>query len=128
MRVPDLDPALHVSPYRLFRALAEGETPVLYDLRPRPTETLAGARPAADLDLSHEPRLEAQLEALVGNTVPDALVILFDDDGELATDTARGLQAEGNTAVRALYGGLDLYRYCLDPQVVGEERFLRPAD
>ena len=111
MTVPDLDPALQISPYRLFRMLVEGETPILVDLRPSPTETLDGARPVAELDA-----------VLQGESEP---VILFDEDGVEAVARAHRLQAAGHRGVRALYGGLELYRFALDPKVVGEERFLR---
>jgi len=35
------------------------------------------------------------------------------------------LQARGCARVRALFGGLDLYRFALDPEIVGAETFLR---
>jgi hypothetical protein len=34
------------------------------------------------------------------------------------------MQAAGWPRVRALFGGLDLYEFSLDPEVVGEETFL----
>ena len=51
-------------------------------------------------------------------------VILFDDDGSIAIEGARHMQAAGWTRVKALFGGLELYEFSLDPEVVGEETFL----
>lgn len=109
------EPALHVSPFRLFRRLREARegavpAPRLLDLRRtvEPGELwLDGARPFSELELHGE--------------TDD--VVLVDQYGHGATELARRLQAEGH-AVRALYGGLTLYDFALDPAVVGEERFL----
>jgi hypothetical protein len=51
-------------------------------------------------------------------------VVLFDDDGSIAIDGARHMQAAGWPRVKALFGGLELYEFSLDPEVVGEETFL----
>jgi hypothetical protein len=51
-------------------------------------------------------------------------VVLFDDDGAVAIDGARHMQAAGYPRVKALFGGLDLYEFSLDPEVVGQETFL----
>jgi hypothetical protein len=106
------DPQLEISPFALFRALAEGRRPLLIDARTVPgSPSFAGASPWPG----------------AGWSPPDADVVLFDDhgaNGTLAREAARRLQAEGYARVRALFGGLDLYDFALDPAVVGEERFL----
>jgi len=103
--VPPFEPRLHLSPYALFDRLAQGRPPVLVDLRPAGSAlTLAGA--ARDVPAAGD-------------------VVLFDDDGRLASDRARRLHAAGRRRVRALYGGLELYDFALPARVVGEERFLR---
>ena len=108
--VVQFDPLLEVSPFALFRRLKEGDAPLIVDLRAEPGEdTLAGA--VADPGPTWEPP-------------DDRDTVLFDQDGSLAVARARALQAEGFERVRALFGGLDLYRFSLDPQVVGAETFL----
>jgi hypothetical protein len=112
--VVEFDPRLEVSPFTLFRRLASGqELPLLVDVRPQPGErTLRGAEcmpaepwaPPAERD-----------------------TVLFDDDGSLAVEIARRLQAAGHARVRALFGGLELYAFALDPEVVGAETFLLPG-
>ncbi len=110
--VVEFDPQVEISPFALFRRLRDGRgAPRLVDVRPAPAgHTLAGAfpwpgeewEPAADLD-----------------------TVLFDEDGARAVELARRLQARGFARVRALFGGLDLYRFALDPEVVGAETYLR---
>lgn len=107
------DPQLEVSPFAVFRRLREGRPPLLVDVRPEGPEpralTLKGAilypgpdwSPPADVD-----------------------VVLFDDDGSSAVDGARHMQAAGYPNVKALFGGLELYEFSLDPEVVGEETYL----
>jgi hypothetical protein len=103
------DPQLEISPFALFRALTEGRRPLLIDARTMPgAPSFAGAAPWPGADWSP----------------PDADVVLFDDDGSLAGEAARRLQGEGHARVRALFGGLALYDFALDPAVVGAERFL----
>jgi len=108
------EPALEVSPFALFRRLTAGEPPLLVDVRRVPSRlTLLGAvplppepwRPPADVD-----------------------TVLFDDDGSLATAEATRLQEAGSSRVRALFGGLELYAFALDPDVVGSDTFLRDPD
>jgi hypothetical protein len=108
--VVQFDPLVEISPFALFRRLKDGPPPLLVDLRFEPGPlTLAGAEawpgddwePPADRD-----------------------VVLFDGDGGEAVSRARELQARGFERVRALFGGLELYEFSLDPQVVGQETFL----
>ncbi len=102
---------LEISPYELFRLLKDGRAPLLVDVRPAhaPGElTFEGARrldPRADL-------------------AADTVAVLFDDDGQAAVELVRELREGGNTGARALFGGLRLYDFGLDPVVVGAERFL----
>ncbi len=109
--VIQFDPALEISPYHVFRRLTEGDPPLLIDVRTHPgTRTLAGAISYPGPDWA-PPR--------------DRDIVLFDDDGALAVDGARHMQAAGWSNVKALFGGLDLWEFALDPAVVGVETFLR---
>lgn len=109
--VVEFDPQIEISPFALFRRLRDGRgAPVLIDVRPVPAgHTLEGASswPGADWEPG------------------DTETVLFDDDGQRAVELARQLQARGCARVRALFGGLDLYRFALDPEIVGAETFLR---
>jgi hypothetical protein len=108
--VVQFDPQLEVSPFALFRSLKEGRGPLLVDVRPEPgILMLAGAIPYPGPDWSPP---------------ADRDVVLFDDDGTVALDGARHMQAAGWPKVKALFGGLELYEFSLDPEVVGEETFL----
>lgn len=108
--VVQFDPLLEVSPFILFRRLKENQAPVLIDVRPEPGRlTLQGAIPYPGPDWSPP---------------ADQDVVLFDDDGAVAIDGARHMQAAGYPRVKALFGGLDLYEFSLDPEVVGQETFL----
>jgi hypothetical protein len=104
------DPQLQISPFALFRALKEGRAPVLVEVRmvPGPLSFLGAVRFE---DPAFEPTDETE-------------VVLFDDDGEAVTVLARELQRRGFPRIRALFGGLRLYDFALDPAVVGDERFL----
>ncbi len=51
-------------------------------------------------------------------------MVLFDDDGSAAVELAARLIEAGHSRVRALFGGLELYEFSLDPQVVGAETYL----
>ncbi|MDX1643574.1 MAG: hypothetical protein R3244_04350, partial [Thermoanaerobaculia bacterium] len=51
-------------------------------------------------------------------------VVLFDRDGREAEPIARRLQAAGYDNVKMLFGGLELYEFSLDPEVVGERTYL----
>jgi hypothetical protein len=111
--VVQFDPQLEVSPFVLFRRLKEDQAPVLIDVRPIAhipgRLTIQGAIPYPGPEWSP----------------PDGQdVVLFDDDGTVAIDGARHMQAAGHPRVKALFGGLDLYEFSLDPDVVGQETFL----
>lgn len=108
--VVQFDPQLEVSPFALFRRIKDGDPPVLIDVRPAPGRlSLQGALPYPGPEW----------------TPPaDRDVVLFDDDGATTVDGARHMQAAGWPRVRALFGGLELYEFSLDPEVVGEETFL----
>lgn len=108
------DPDLEISPFALFRRMKEGDPPLLVDARPSPGRlSLAGALPDPGPEWSPPRDLE---------------VVLIDDDGTLACQRAAAFQSAGWTKVRALFGGLDLYDFALDPGVVGSERFLVGSD
>ncbi len=110
------DPAIDVSPYELFRRFREGRPPALYHLRDREParRTLRGARPVT------EERVRA------GWTPPEEESVWLDEDGVRSREVALELRRRDAPGVRALFGGLRLYDYALDPRVVGEERYLRP--
>ena len=108
--VVQFDPQVEVSPFALFRRMKDGETPLLVDVRPAPGRlSLHGAVPYPGPEWS-PPR--------------DREVVLIDDNGALAVDGARHMQAAGWPNVKALFGGLELYEFSLDPEVVGAETFL----
>jgi hypothetical protein len=104
------DPRLEVSPFSLFRELCEGRAPLLIDIRDHPSgKTLRGAQPLTGPDWRPS---------------EDQRVVLFDDDGSRSVLLAAELQAEGFLQVRALFGGLELYDFSLDPQVVETDTHL----
>lgn len=107
--VVEFDARREISPFTLFRRLRDGRTPLLVDVRAQPGErSLRGAVPwRADLE-----------------PPDDRDTVLFDDDGAGALELAARLQADGHARVRALFGGLDLYEFALDPEVVGDETYL----
>jgi hypothetical protein len=113
--VVQFDPQIEISPFALFRRLKDGDPPLLLDVRPgspgQPPSrlTLQGAVPYPGPEWSPP---------------ADRDVVLLDDDGATAVDGARHMQAAGWPRVKALFGGLDLYEFSLDPDVVGEETFL----
>lgn len=112
--VVEFDPQLELSPFTLFRRLREGQDLVLIDVRSEPRGwTLLGA---------------SQLPSPDWVPPEGQDVLLFDDDGTEAVTLTQALQAQGYPAVRALFGGLRLYEFSLDPEVVGEETFLRHLD
>ena len=109
------EPRLEISAFTLFRRLREGHEMLLIDVRPAGSDgrSIQGARPLP-----------------AGDWLPPAEldVVLFDDDGSGAVEIAAGLIAAGRPRVRALFGGLDLYEFSLDPRVVGAETYLVRAD
>ncbi len=108
--VVQFDPQLEVSPFALFRLLKDGNPPLLIDVRPEPGPlSLAGAIPYPGPEWSPP---------------EDRDVVLFDDDGATALDGARHMQSAGYPRVKALFGGLELWEFSLDPEVVGQETFL----
>ena len=104
---PAIEEPLHISPFELFRRLTDGETPTMIELRADGV-TLRGA--------VRRPALAADSELPAG-------AILIDWSDAETTRLAR-LQRAAGRDVRALYGGIELWDFALDPQVVGEERFL----
>ena len=112
--VVQFDPQLEVSPFALFRQLKDGNPPLLIDVRPEPGPlSLAGAIPYPGPEWSPP---------------VDRDVVLFDENGSIALDGARHMQAAGYPRVKALFGGLELWEFSLDPEVVGQETFLVRAD
>jgi hypothetical protein len=108
--VVQFDPQLEVAPYTVFRRLKEGDPPLIVDVRPVISRlALMGARALPAQDWTPPPEME---------------VVLIDDDGSLAVGIARRLQAAGFPLVRALFGGLQLYEFSLDPAIVGSETYL----
>jgi hypothetical protein len=109
--IVEFDVRVEVSPFVLFRRLADGrDVPLLLDVRgAASSRTLAGAQP---------------LPPAPWTPPADRDTVLFDDDGSLAVEIARRLQAEGHTRVRALFGGLELYQFALDSEIVGTTTFL----
>ncbi|HXO20509.1 MAG TPA: hypothetical protein VOA87_11370 [Thermoanaerobaculia bacterium] len=108
--IVQFDPQLEVSPFAVFRLLRESRPPLLVDVRPQAGAlTLAGALPYPGPEWAPP---------------ADRDVVLFDDDGAFAIEGARHMQAAGYPRVRALFGGLELYEFALDPEVVGEETYL----
>jgi hypothetical protein len=108
--VVQFDPQLEVSPFALFRRMKDGDPPLLVDVRPAPGRlSIEGAIPYPGEDWS-PPR--------------DRDVVLIDEDGSVSIEGARHMQAAGWPNVKALFGGLELYEFSLDPEVVGAETFL----
>lgn len=105
------DVTLEISPFNLLRRMESSTPPVLVDVREgSPELTFEGAMrwpgeewtPAADAD-----------------------TVLFDDDGARAVAVAAELVRRGHERVRALFGGIELYAFCLDPEIVGVDTKLR---
>lgn len=116
--LPDVafEPERHVSPYELFRLLREGRPPRLWALPDTGPVTLEGALPYP----------AAGPEA--PDLAPGEHAVLVDRDGKAALAEIRRLHATHPDLVGrvlALYGGLALYDFCLDPRVVGDHRYLR---
>lgn len=97
----DYDLEVQISPYRVFRRLADGEDLLLVDLG-----TPEGARPAM---------LERALDRPPADWAPPRGrdVVLFDQDGGEALEAARAWRSAGYERVWALFGGLDLWDLAL---------------
>ncbi len=108
------DPTLEISPFTLYKRLRDGVATRLIDVRPDP----------GSLELAGSVPLSQALE----DSEDGEPVVLFDDDGTIALDHARRMQAEGRPFVKALFGGLELYEFSLDPEVVGSDTFLIRRD
>jgi hypothetical protein len=112
--VIQFEPAIEISPFVLFRRLKQGQELVLIDVRATPDHrTLRGAE---------------RYQGESWEPADERPVVLFDLDGSEAIPIARRLLAAGFEGVRALFGGLELYEFSLDPEVVGEETFLERID
>jgi len=110
--VVQFDPTVEVSPFALFRRIKAGSSPRLVDVRSGQKSglSLLGAESTMDDDWTP--------------AETDEEVVLFDDNGTRAVDVARRLQRGGYPRVRALFGGLDLYEFSLDPEIVESDTFL----
>ena len=108
--VVQFDLRLEVSAFLVFRRLRDGKIPmILVDVREHPSAyTLEGA---IALPEGWEPPEDKQ-------------VVLFDDDGSEAVPLAERFSDAGYSNVKALFGGLELWKFSLDPEVVGEETYL----
>src|ERR1700687_3242848 len=108
--VVQLDTQLEVRPHTTPGRRKEGDPPLLIDVRPAGGRlALMGARALPGKEWTPPPEMD---------------VVLVDDGGAWSVEIARRLQAAGFPRVRALFGGLQLYEYSLDPQVVGPETYL----
>ena len=109
------DPRLEISPFALFRRLEEGRDLLLLDARPAGAggKSLRGAQRPGGEDWQPPAGID---------------VVLFDDDGSAAVELAARWIEAGHPRVRALFGGLELYEFSLDPQVVGTETYLVDAE
>jgi rhodanese-related sulfurtransferase len=100
-----------MSPFILFRRLRDGQPLELIDVRQTPTAVrIEGSTPWPG----------SQFEP-----IGDRDVVFIDDDGSTALELAAELQERGFDRVKALFGGLELYTFALDPEVVGDGTFLR---
>ena len=111
--IVQFDLRYEISAFLIFRRLRDGKPVTLIDVRAnRQGYTLEGSEP------------------VTAEWVPpnDRPVVLFDDDGKEAIAAAEYYHQKGFTNVKALFGGLELWKFSLDPEVVGEETFLVPLD
>ena len=108
--VVQFDPQVEIAPFVLFRRLREGRAPLLVDIRSEPS------------DLT----FEDSVRVTVSDWEPDeeTETVLFDENGDEAVRFARKLQEKGFSGVKALFGGLQLYEFALDPEALGEPTFL----
>jgi len=117
--VVQFDPTVEVSPFMVFRRLKAGKAPRLVDVRPGPPDDPTDGRSLAGA--------ERMPDESWTPTEMDEEVVLFDANGTRAVDVVRRLQQNGYPRVRALFGGLDLYEFSLDPEIVGTGTFLTRA-
>lgn len=110
--IVQFDADLEVSPFALYRRLKGERPPLLIDGRKVAASgrTLAGAFPYPDENWTPE---DSQAD-----------IVVFDEDGTEAVEVALRLRALGCARARILFGGLDLYEFSLDPEIVGTETFL----
>ena len=110
--IVQFDADLEVSPFALLRRLESDDPPTLLDGREAAAtgRTLAGALPYPGRDWTPADKRQA--------------VVIFDDQGSEALEMVRNLRKQGYRRVHLLFGGLDLYAFSLDPEVVGRETFL----
>ncbi len=108
--VVEFDLRLEVSAFIVFRRLRDGRIPtILVDVRAHPSAySLEGA---IALSVDFKPPEDKQ-------------VVLFDDDGSEAIPLAERFCEAGYTNVKALFGGLELWKFSLDPEIVGQETYL----
>jgi len=93
------DSRYEISPYTLWRRLANGPKLLLVDLRRPPARSpFADALPWRGPDW---------------RPAQDQDVVFFDQDGREALAVARRLRAAGHRRVRALFGGIALYEFAL---------------
>lgn len=105
------DVGLEVSPFDLLQRIDSSAPPVLVDVR------------EGDLELTLEGAMRWPGAAWAPPTDTDT--VLFDDDGSRAVAIAAELRQKGHERVRALFGGIELYAFCLDPEIVGVDTHLR---
>jgi rhodanese-related sulfurtransferase len=109
--IVQFDMRFEISAFLIFRRLRDGKPVTLIDVRQNPSGfTLEGSELLSD---EWEPPT-------------DRPVVLFDDDGREAIAATERFHERGFTNVKALFGGLDLWKFSLDPEIVGEETFLIP--
>ncbi len=108
--IVQFDPRIEVSPFLLFKRLRENRGPRLIDVRAAPSaRTLRGGERLPSADWRPE---------------DDEEIVFFDEDGSEALPWVEKLQTEGFERVKMLFGGLDLYEFSLNPEVVGDDTFL----
>jgi len=108
------EPDAEISPFTLFKRLQKGHEILLVDVRAdRGDRSLKGAVAWPGEDW--EPPADRE-------------VVLYDEAGDKAVRIARAYQERGHAGVKALFGGLDLWSFALDPEIVGTETYLVGPD
>ena len=109
--IVQFDMRFEISAFLIFRRLRDGKPVILIDVRHNPAGyTLQGSEPLRE---DWEPPIARP-------------VVFFDNDGREAIAAVQSFHERGFTNVKALFGGLDLWKFSLDPEVVGAETFLVP--